>query len=275
MNTNYASKWMIRAFLMIFVILVVFPILFVLVTSLKTTSEFYQNVWALPKSPAWENYIYAWKTAKIGEYFLTSVITVCSVVICTLLIGALAGYALARMNLPGADILVLVIFLLSMLPSESILMPAYLIISKMRLTGTYASLIIPYISWYLPLCIYIYRNFFATVPQEIIEAARIDGCQEFRIFTRIMLPVVRPATITNAIFIFLGCWGEMLWASVELSSSALKTLPLGITAFVQSSGTDWGPLCAATSIILIPVVVFFFVAQKYMISGLTGGAVKG
>jgi len=136
-------------------------------------------------------------------------------------------------------------------------------------------LILPYIGWGLALSTYIYRNFFATVPTEMIEAARIDGCGELRIFAQIILPIVKPATATNAIFIFMSWWGEMLWASTELSASSLKTLALGITAFVQSAGTDWGPLCAASAIILIPIVVVFLFTQKYVVSGLTGGAVKG
>lgn len=275
MSTNKIAKLGTRILLIFFVIFVIFPILFVLITSLKTTSDFYKNIWGLPEHIAWSNYEYAWNTAKIGDYFLTSIIVVCSTVVATLIISALAGYALARLNIPAADAIVLIIFLLNMLPSESILMPAFLMVSKAGLTGTYLSLIVPYVCWNLPLSIYIYRNFFATVPNEIIEAARIDGCTEIKIFSKIVLPIVRPATITNAIFIFLGAWGEMLWASVELSTSSMKTLPLGITAFVQSAGTDWGPLCAASAIILIPVIVFFVFLQKYMVAGLTGGAVKG
>jgi len=275
MNTNRASLWIIRIVLILFVIMVIYPIFFVLLTSLKTTSEFYKNIWLLPKNPAWGNYAYAWNIAKIGDYFFTSVIIVSITVAATLILSAFAGYGLARLNVPAADTIVIVIFLLSMLPSESILMPSYLLISKLGFTGRYSSIIIPYISWGLPLSIYIYRNFFMTVPNEILEAARIDGCRETGIFLRIILPVVRPATVTNAIFIFLGWWGEMLWASVELSASQLKTLPLGITAFMQSSGTDWGPLCAASAIILVPVIVFFLFTQKYLVAGLTGGAVKG
>ena len=99
--------------------------------------------------------------------------------------------------------------------------------------------------------------------------------RSFPLVAKIVLPIVRPATVTNAIFIFLGWWGEMLWASVELSASKLKTLPLGITAFMQSAGTNWGPLCAASAIILVPVIVFFLFTQKYLVAGLTGGAVKG
>lgn len=275
MNTDRYTKWIIRILLLMFVLLVIYPVIFLLLTSMKTTSEFYTNIWLLPKRVAVENYSYAWNIAKIGEYFITSIIVVSITVVCTLALGALAGYALSKMFIPGADRIVIVIFLLSMLPSESILMPAYLLISRAGFTGSYASLIIPYICWGLPLCIYIYRNFFSTVPTALIEAARVDGGSETGIFIRIVFPLVMPATATNAIFLFLGWWGEMLWASVELSASSLKTLPLGITSFMQSAGTNWGPLCAASAIILVPVIMFFLLTQKYFIAGLTGGAVKG
>ncbi|MFV0342540.1 MAG: carbohydrate ABC transporter permease [Anaerocolumna sp.] len=268
-------KLAIRTILIIFVTITVYPMIFVLLTSLKSTNEFYNNIWLLPKNFAWSNYEYAWNVAKIGEYFLTSIIVVGITVSSTLVLAALAGYALAKLNVPKADTIMLFIFLLTMLPSESIIMPMYIMISKVKLTGSYPSLILPYIGWGLALTIYIYRNFFKTIPTEIIEAARIDGCGETKTFAAVVMPMMLPATATNAIFLFLGWWGEMLWASVELSTSKLKTLPLGITAFVQSSGTDWGPLCAASAIVLIPVILFFVFTQKYFVAGLTSGAVKG
>lgn len=268
-------KWIIRIVLLVFVILTIYPLFFVLLTSTKTTMEFYNNIWLFPKEFAWGNYQYAWEIARIGEYFVNSIIVVVITVIVTLILSAFAGYSLAKLNVPKADFIMLAIFLLTMLPSESIIMPMYIIISKLGMTGTHISLIIPYIGWGMALTIYIYRNFFKTVPTEIIEAARIDGCTETRTFLKVVLPMMLPATATNAIFLFLAWWGEMLWASVELSTSSLKTLPLGITAFVQSAGTDWGPLCAASCIILIPVIIFFLFTQKFMVSGLTGGAVKG
>jgi raffinose/stachyose/melibiose transport system permease protein len=125
--------------------------------------------------------------------------------------------------------------------SESIIMPMYILVSKVKLTGTYWSLIGPYIGWGLALSIYIiYRNFLKTLPMEILEAARIDGCSKVKTFTRVVIPIMLPATATNVIFIFLGLWGELLWASIEFSTSSIKTLLIGVTAFVQSVGTDWG-----------------------------------
>lgn len=267
--------WPFRALIFFFILLIIYPIFFVILTSLKTSSDFYTNIWGLPKEYAWENYSYAWNTAEIGKCFYSSVIVVVITVIITLFIGALAGYALAKLRVPKADTIIVLIFLLTMLPSESVLMPTYLMTSKMKMTGTYAALVFPYIGWGLALTIYIYRNFFMTIPSELIEAARIDGCSESKAFWSVMFPLVLPATATNAIFLFMAWWGELLWASVELATANFKTLPLGITAFVQSFGTNWGPLSAASCIILIPIVLIFLFAQKYFMAGLTSGAVKG
>lgn len=282
MNTNLVAhrrnrkrNVIITIILSFFVLLTLYPILFVILTSFKTSSDFYTNIWFLPRQFAWSNYTYAWTVGKIGIYFKNSVIIVSISVVATLVMGSMAGYALSKLSVPHANLITLAIFLLSMLPSESILMPMYITISKMKITGTFPALILPFIGWGLPLTIYIYRNFFATIPVEIMEASRIDGCNEATTFTRVVMPVMLPATATNAIFLFLGWWGEMLWSSVELSSSSLKTLPMGVTAFVQSFGTDWGPMCAASCIVLVPVILFFLFAQKYILAGLSAGAVKG
>lgn len=269
------ARWVSRIVLGVFAIITVYPMIFMLLTSVKTTGEFYSNVWGLPENFAIENYVYAWDVASIGEYFFTSIYVVGIVVVVTLILSALAGYALAKCDIPHADLIMIVIFLLNMLPSESVLMPMYLLTAKMGILGTRLSLILPYVGWGLSFSIYIYRNFFKTIPSTIIEAARIDGCSEIRVFFRVVLPIMTPATATNAIFCFLGWWGELLWASVDLSTSSVKTLPMGITAFMQSFGTNWGPLSAASCIILIPTVIVFLAFQKYFISGITGGSVKG
>ena len=269
------TTWTCKGILLIFCLFTLFPILFVLNTSLKETSEFYENVWGIPKEFAWGNYYYAWDTAQIGTYFFNSLLVVGITVLVTIVISALAGYALAKLGIKRAGLIVMLIFLCTMLPSESILMPTYLMTARLGMIGTYLSLIIPYIGWGSAFATYIYYNFFLTVPTEIIEAARIDGCGEVKIFGKIVFPMILPATATVAIFTFLSWWGELLWSSVDLAASELKTLPLGVLAFVQSAGTDWGPLCAASCIIIIPLIIFFLFFQKYFIAGLTGGSVKG
>ncbi|MCI1722888.1 MAG: carbohydrate ABC transporter permease [Lachnospiraceae bacterium] len=264
-----------RIFCIIYVILTIYPILFVMLTSFKPTAEFYTNVWGLPKTFAASNYLKAWVTANIGSYMLNSLIVVGCTMVITLAFGSLAGYALSRFHIKYAELIMLLILACTMTPSESVIMPMYVMTNKLGLTATYISLIIPYVGWGMPMTIYIFRNYFDTIPGELLEAARIDGCSETKAFFKVAAPLMIPAIATNAIFLFVSWWGELLWASVELSSSQMKTIPIGLISFSAQFGTDWGALSAAVCIVLIPLVVFFVFVQKYFISGLTGGAVKG
>lgn len=267
-------RWVSRVFILIYVIITAYPILFVMLTSLKKTSEFYTNIWGLPEQMALDNYIKAWYTANIGEYMLNSVIIVTIVLMVTLLTGAMAGYALSRFRLKFAEAIMMAILLCTMIPSEGVIMPMYLIVSKLKITGTYLAMILPYIGWGLPMTTYIFRNYFDTIPNELLQAARIDGCSEIKTFTHIAAPLMLPAIATNAIFLFVSWWGELLWATVELASSPMKTIPIGLVSFSAQFGTDWGALSAAVCIVLLPLVVFFLFVQKYFVGGLTGGAVK-
>ncbi|MDR1902426.1 MAG: carbohydrate ABC transporter permease [Treponema sp.] len=252
-----------------------YPIVFVILTSLKATSEFYVNIWGLPSKWMFSNYAEAWIRGSMGQYFSNSIVVVCVTVTGTLLLGAMAGYALSRFRIPCAELIMLAIIACTMIPSEAVIMPEYLIISRMKMTGRLVSLILPYIGWSLPMAIFIFRNFFNTLPGELMEAAQIDGCNEWTTFIKIAVPITLPAIATNAIFIFVGTWGELLWATVELASSIRKTLPIGVIAFSAQFGTEWGPMSAAICIVLLPLVIFFLFTQKYFIGGLTGGAVKG
>jgi len=269
------AKVISRIFCIAYVALTIYPIIFVLLTSFKPTAEFYTNIWGLPQTLALDNYAKAWEVANIGSYMLNSLIVVGITLGLTLIVGALAGYALSRFNIKHAELIMLIILACTMMPSESTIMPMYNIINKLGVTGTYIALIIPYVGWGMPMTTYIFRNYFDTIPGELLEAARIDGCTETGTFFRVAAPIMMPAVATNAIFLFVSWWGELLWASVELSSSQMKTIPIGLISFSAQFGTDWGALSAAVCIVLIPLIVFFLFVQKYFIGGLTGGAVKG
>ena len=257
------------------VLVTVYPILFVMLTSIKKNKEFYVNIWGLPKAPAFDNYPKALVAGHLGEYFINSLVIVGTTLVLTLLLGALAGYALSKLRVPHPERILAAVLLCTMLPSESVLMPSYLITSRMGITGTHLALILPYIGWGLPMTIYIYRNFFNTLSSEIMEAARMDGCSEFGTFLRIAAPLMLPATATNAIFIFCGWWGELLWSSVQLAATNMKTLPIGMIACTSQFGTDWGTLSAAVCMVILPLVAFFVATQRFFIQGLTSGAVKG
>ena len=275
MKNDASARGISRAILIMYTIVVAYPIIFVVVTSLKTTKEFYLNIWGLPTEPAWENYLIAWNQANIGSYMINSVIIVSIVLIVTLVVGALSGYALSRFRIKHVEFLMMAILACTMLPSESVIMPLYIVTTRLHWTGQHIALIIPYIAWGLPMIVYIYRNFFNTIPNELLEAARIDGCTELQAFIRVAIPLMRPAIATNAIFIFVSWWGELLWATIVLASSQMKTIPIGMVSFNSQFGTNWGPMSAAICIILVPLVVFFLFVQKYFVQGLTGGAVKG
>jgi raffinose/stachyose/melibiose transport system permease protein len=257
------------------VIIVIYPVTFVVITSLKTTTEFYTNIWLLPKHFAFSNYAFAWTTGQIGNYLFNSLFVVCTTVISILILGALAAYALARLNMPFSKQILFLIIGSMFIPSEAIIMPLFLSISHLHLAGTYASLIFPYIGWGLPMTIFIYYTFIRTLPNELLEAAKIDGAGELSVFTKMVMPLMVPATATNAIFSFAAWWGELIWATITLQTSTLRTLPLGIMSFNGQFGTDWGPYSAAICIVLLPLVALFIFTQRYFISGMTSGAVKG
>lgn len=282
MNTEHASLggsltiWVSRMLVVLYVVVIVYPIVFVVLTSLKPTSEFYDNIWGLPHTFAWSNYARAWSNGGIGRAFFNSVLVVVVALIGTLSFGALAGYALARLEIPHANLIALGLVLMTMLPTESVLIPEFLLTSKLGLTGTRTALIITYIGWSLPLTIFVFRGFFLTIPAELVEAARIDGAGELRTFYSVIIPLMLPAITASAIIIFVGLWGELLWALVVLSNqSAIRTLPFSVVEFKGQYATDWGPLSAAVCIVVVPLVIFFLYTQKYFVQGLTSGAIKG
>lgn len=269
------NLWGSRLLILFFILITLYPIAFVLLTSVKSTKEFYTNPFGLPKVWEFANYANAWSQAHMGEYFKTTLIITLITTAAVLLLASLAGYALARLQVPFADLIVLAMMGLTVLPSESVIMPMYLTISKLGLIGTTSSLILPYIGWWLPTNIFILKNFFETLPSELIESARVDGCTDLKIFGKIIIPLMMPAIGTCTIMCFSGIWGEMLWASIALSSSPLRTLSLGVLAFQGQFSTNWGLMSAAIIVILVPIIIVFIAFQKYFVQGLTSGSVKG
>ena len=275
MNSNKRIDLICRLILLFFIFVTIYPVFFVVITAFKSTQEFYTNIWFLPRQIAWANFPKAWITAHIGEYTLHSVIVVVSTVVGNLIVSTMAGYALSRLYVPFAKTILFLIIFVLMLPSEFTIMPLYLSMAKWKLLDSHLTLIIPYIGWGLPMAIYIFKNFFDTIPNELIEAGRIDGASETRTFVQIVVPLMLPALGTVSIFSFVGAWGELLCAQIALgTTSKIRTIPMGIVAFQQQFSVDWGPLSASICIVLIPLVVVFLFLQKYFIRGLTGGSIK-
>lgn len=279
MNTKKfnISIWLMRAFLVIMAACSVFPLMFTILTSFKTNKEFYKNIWALPETLRIENYIAAIIDGKIGEYAINSVaISVISLTL-VLAVAIFAAYSLARMRVPGAELFLLILILIQILPTESLIIPEYMIVSKLGLLKTkYWAMILPYVGWMLPGTIIILANFFKTVPTELVEAARIDGASELKTMVKIIIPLMKSSIATCLVFNFCFVWGELMWAQIAtLVKEDGIPLTVGLLNFKGMYSTNWGATAAAMCIITVPLYILFLFTQKYFIEGLTAGGVKG
>jgi len=271
------SVGLMRLFLIAMAIFSIFPIIFSIFTSFKTNKEFYKNIWAFPEELRIENYITAITEGKIGEYAVNSItISVVSLTI-VLIVSILAAYALSRLRIPGAELLLLILILIQILPTESIIIPEYMIVSKLGLLQTkYWAMILPYVGWLLPGTIIILANFFKTIPLELLEAARIDGASELRTMVKIIIPLMKSSIMTCLVFDFCFVWGELMWAQIAtLVKEDGIPLTIGLLNFKGLYTTNWGATAAAICVITVPLYALFIFTQKYFIEGLTAGGVKG
>lgn len=268
---------LMRLFLIIMAVSSIFPVLFSVFTSFKTNQEFYKNIWALPEKLRIENYFTAIINGKIGEYAINSVTISAVSLALVLVIGIMAAYALSRMRIPGAELFLVALILIQILPTESIIIPEYMIVSKLGLLRTkYWAMILPYVGWMLPGTIIILANFFKTIPMELIEAARIDGASELKTMLKIIAPLMKSSIATCLVFNFCFVWGELMWAQIAtLVKEDGIPLTIGLLNFKGLYSTDWGATAAAICIITIPLYVLFLFTQRYFIEGLTAGSVKG
>ena len=256
-------------------VVVGYPVLWMLLQSFKSKFELYSNVWGLPRQLFVENYVQAWRIARMGTYILNSLIVSIGTVAVVLILASLAGYAFARLRFRGREPLFYMFVFTLIVPVQVTIIPLYAVVSGLGLSNTYFALILPYAAAGLPLSIFLLRAFFRSVPREIEEAARIDGCTEFAAFTRVVLPISGPGLATVTILQFLGAWNEFVLALIFIRNPALRTIPLGLQAFFYEYSVEWGYLFAALAMATIPVIVVYVLMQRQFIKGLTAGAVTG
>lgn len=260
-------------FLSIFAIVVGYPLVWMVFQSLKSTPEMYRNVWGLPSTPLFQNYVNAWNLSQIGRYSFNSLFVACATVLLVLVVSTLAGYAFARMRFRGSTIIFIAIVFSLLIPTPII--PLYAVVSALKLTDTYWALILPYATGGLPLSIFLLKAFFEGIPQNILDAARIDGCSDFATLWRIVLPLAKPGLATVAIFQFIGAWNEYFLALIFIRSQAIRTIPIGLQVFFYENSTKWPELFATLAMATIPILIVYILMQQQFIEGLTAGAVKG
>ncbi|GIO35876.1 ABC transporter permease [Paenibacillus antibioticophila] len=262
-------------FLSLFAIMNIVPLFWMVVNSFKTEQEYAVNPFSLPETLQFSNYAEAWKIANMNVYFLNSLFVTFASLIVTVLLGALASYFLSRFEFKLRG-LTYGVFLLGMLvPIHATLIPIFLIMKKLHFLDTHLSLILPYTAFHLSLTIIILEGFMRGFPKDLEESGVMDGAGIFRIFWSIILPITRPAMATVIILNFIYNWNEYLFALVLISSSELKTLPLGLANFVGIETASLTLQMSALTIALIPIVIFYLLLQKQLVTGMTAGAVKG
>lgn len=258
------------------VVIQVYPIFWVITSSFKTKAEMMGAApYSLPSSFYLGNYVSMFENSNIPTYFMNSVVVAVLTLLFTVLIGAPAAFAIEKMKFRAGG-KVLAFFLLGiMIPIFVALLPMFQIYNSLGLRNTYLSLILPQVGFNLPICIYLYTGFMKYVPNALIEAAYLEGAGSFKIFSSLMLPMSKNTTITIITFNFIFIWNEFIFANTFMTSSRMKTLPLGLNDFVGLYGfTDWGATYAAITVTILPTLLLYFILNKNVIEGMAAGAVK-
>ena len=250
------------------------PFLWAAMLSLRTTTEISLGPFRLPNPPHFGKFAEAWFNSNYSVYFTNSALIVGSAVLIVTVIGAMAAHCLARYRFPGNRLLYFVLFSTIILPPQLTIIALFQILVQIGLYDTKIGLVLVYVSIQLPLTIYILESFFARIPADLFDAARIDGYSEFEIFWRVSLPVATPAIATAAILNFILLWNEFLYAVVLLTQDGNRTLPLGIQRFMGDQLEDIGMIATGLMIAILPVVALYAFFSEKLIQGMTAGAVK-
>jgi multiple sugar transport system permease protein len=252
----------------------VIPFLWMLSTSLKSDRQAYifPPIW-IPTPIVWANYGTVWEALPFDRFLINSAIVSILVTLGQLTTCSMGAFAFARLRFPGRDRLFVLYLATMMIPFQVTMIPVFILVKSFRWLDTYQALVIPMI--FSAYGTFLLRQFFMTIPSELEDAAKIDGCSYWRIFWNIILPLSKPALATLGIFVFMWSWNNFLWPLLVVNSLEMKTLPLGLAYFLGQYTIYWNLLMAGTTIALVPVLVAFFLAQRYFVEGITLTGLKG
>ncbi len=262
--------------LIFWAILVIFPFAWMIVNSLKTDPVILSSPWTFPAALQWDNFTRAWTEARIGRFFVNTLIVLVGSLTGTLLVSAMAAYVLARYAFPGRDAIFYGFITGLMFPVFLALVPLYFLVADLGMLATYQGLILVYIAYSLPFTIFFLTTFFKTLPGEVAEAAILDGANQYQVFFQIMMPLAKPGLIAMGIFNFLGQWNQFLLPLVLMpdENKCLISQGLYFLAVQQGYQNDYGALFAAMVITMVPTLIVYVLFQRRLESGLTAGALK-
>lgn len=275
-KTEAVKTVLTYVFLTVMVIVSIFPIVWMIDSSLKGTSEIYSSppTFTIHKVTL-ENYVRVLFDSGIPRAFLNSVIVSVTATLTTLTLGCLAGYGFSRYRFKGRKMLYVGLLYGQMMPAVVLIIPVYLVFSKIGLIDSYFSLILPDVAITVPLATLMLKSFFDGVPVELEDAARIDGATKLGILWKIIIPIAKPRLVSVAIYTFLSTWEEFIFALNLTNSSSIRTLPIAINMFKGEFIIDWGAIMSSGAVISLPVILLFVLCNKAFVKGLSEGGVKG
>ena len=276
-DLHLARKIWIQAVFLGYSVLVIFPMVWLVYTAFKSTDEIFASAWSLPATWKLDNFVEAWTEARVGEFFWNSIFVTVSTLALQLFVGSMASYSLAKYHFRGSSYLYYTFLAGMMFPIFLGLVPLFFLLKTLHLLDSHLGLILVYSAFGIPFTVFVLTAFFRTIPTTIMEAGIMDGCSHFTLFWRVMLPLAKPGLTTVGIFTFISIWNEYILALVLLSSSHLRTLPLGIAVlqFVQFYEADFGALFAGLVIVMLPTLICYLILQEQITKGITVGAIKG
>lgn len=276
-NRTEILRWVV---ILLFLMVIFIPLFWMFSMSLKEPRTQYTSpVQWFPDTPAWSNYVRIWTVVPLGKYFANSMIVACATMLLCVPIASLAGFALSKFRFRGRQTFGIGILCSQFLPGALLLIPLYIIYMNLQrrlgipMVDTYHGLFITYATFGIPFSVWMLRSYFDGISSELMESARVEGCNTLQAYLKIMVPLAKPGLASTAMYVFILGWNEVLFASV-MTSVNVRTYSLGLRDFEQQTTAEYGLLMAASIVLAIPIICLFLYFQKYIVSGLTGGSVK-
>lgn len=259
--------------LLLVTVLVFLPIYWLLTASVTPTTDIFQFQW-FPSTFEWSNYVAGWESAPFGRLYINTIVVAVVGTVLEIAVAVLSAYAFAYLSFPKRNLVFLVFLGAMMVPGTVVLMPNFLTIASLGWVNTYMGLIIPGVGSVFAM--FLLRQHMLTLPNEVTDAAKVDGAGHLRILWTVVLPMSRPMVVTVAVIALVTKWNDFVWPLVSTSTDTMRTLPVGLMMIKDTEGfTNWGAVMSAAVFVVIPVLIVYFIAQRQIISGLTQGATKG
>lgn len=266
---------LLYTFLIILALIYLLPLVWIVITSLKDDAVLFISPWAMPEKLMIENYTFAWTAGYLGRATLNSAFVCIITLVLSMVVGTMAAFGIGRMKWKLSGLCMTYFMTGMMIPVHCVLIPLFTKFSKVGLSNNLVGIILPYLTFSLPITIYIMKGFFESLPNELFESACIDGCSVYKMFSTIGVPLSKTGLFVTGLMTFVANWNELLLAMVFISDDTKKTLPVSLSKFVGPYNTNYSQMFAAIVIAIVPTIVVYCCFSNQIVDGLTAGAVKG